>query len=365
MAHIKLKNLRKEFGSVIAVKDLGLDIKDGEFMAFLGPSGCGKTTTLNMIAGLEMPTLGEIFFDGQLMNDVPPEKRGVGFVFQDYAIFTHMSVYDNLAFGSKIKKYSKEKIRKEVQQIAKLLQLEDLLYLSARQLSLNDMQKVALGRSLIMKPKLSLLDEPLSNLDAAFRLRMRGELKRLHWEVGQTTIYVTHDQVEAMSMADRIAVMDFGVLQQYGTPNEIYRKPINKFVANFVGSPKMNFVNCWFRVEGEKAFLQSDDFINSKLDVASFKSEIEKKSTSDKLILGVRPEHIHLLDHPDENSLPAKISIFEPLGSKTIVHLQTDKSIIQAVARPDYRPTIGDKKWISFDRDNIHIFDAKTEIAII
>ncbi|HEY8475311.1 MAG TPA: ABC transporter ATP-binding protein, partial [Chloroflexota bacterium] len=242
MARILLDNLRKEFGKVVAVERLSLDVGDGQFVALLGPSGCGKTTTMNMIAGLERPTSGTIYFDDRPMNDVPPGKRNVGFVFQNYAIFTHMTVYDNLAFGLKIRHVPPAEIRKEVLKVAELLQLTDQLHQNAGRLSVNDMQKVAIGRTMIIRPSIFLLDEPFSNLDAAFRAYMRGELKRLQREIGQTMIYVTHDQVEAMSMADKIAVMDFGVLQQYGTPDEVYYKPVNMFVANFIGSPNMNFL---------------------------------------------------------------------------------------------------------------------------
>ena len=214
MSSIRLETLRKQFGDVVAVESLSFEIPDGEFAALLGPSGCGKTTTMNMIAGLEQPSAGSIFFGDKLVNDVPPGKRGVGFVFQNYAIFTHMNVAQNLGFGLKVQKRPTDEIRREVDKVAELLQLTGMLDANAGRLSINDMQKVAIGRSMVMQPRIFLLDEPFSNLDAAFRFYMRGELKRLQRDTGQTMIYVTHDQVEAMSMADRIAVMDFGILQQ-------------------------------------------------------------------------------------------------------------------------------------------------------
>src|SRR5437764_3091575 len=244
MAEIRLENLTKVFGSLVAVSDLDLVVEDGSFIALVGPSGCGKTTTMNMISGLETPTRGEIYFDTQPVSRMDPGRRNVGFVFQNYAIFTHMRVYDNLAFGLRVRKPRPDRaeIDREVKRVAEIVGVARILERKAGRLSVNDMQKVALGRSMIVAPAIFLLDEPFSNLDAAFRAYMRAELKRIQHEVGQTTVYVTHDQVEAMSMADRIAVMDLGVLQQYGSPDEIYNRPANRFVAGFVGSTRMNFL---------------------------------------------------------------------------------------------------------------------------
>src|SRR5436190_6593128 len=244
MAEIRIENLTKVFGDLVAVNDLTLTISDGAFIALLGPSGCGKTTTMNMISGLETPTRGEIYFDDRPMSTVDPGRRNVGFVFQNYAIFTHMRVYDNLAFGLRVRKPrpAKEEIEREVKRVAEVVGVGGILDRTAGRLSVNDMQKVALGRSMIVSPAIFLLDEPFSNLDAAFRAYMRAELKRIQSEVGQTMVYVTHDQVEAMSMADRIAVMNLGVLQQYGTPGAIYDAPQHRFVAGFVGSTQMNFL---------------------------------------------------------------------------------------------------------------------------
>ena len=234
MASIGLEKLRKEFGDLVAVDDLDLEITNGEFAALLGPSGCGKTTTMNMIAGLEVPTSGVVTFDGQPMNDVPPGKRGVGFVFQNYAIFTHMSVYENLSFGLKVGGCPEDELQREVGKVAELLQLSHMLNANAGRLSINDMQKVALGRSMITQPGIFLLDEPFSNLDAAFRAYMRGELKRIQREVKQTMIYVTHDQIEAMSMADRVAVMRGGRVLQVAVPDELRREPADGHVRDLV-----------------------------------------------------------------------------------------------------------------------------------
>ena len=245
MAEIHLQHLTKQFpGGLVAVNDLELVIPDGSFVALLGPSGCGKTTTMNMISGLEKPTSGEIYFDQQPITRLPPGARTVGFVFQNYAIFTHMSVAENISFGLRVRKPrpAADEIDRRVREIADVLGLGGMLDRNASRLSVNDMQKVALGRSMIVEPAIFLLDEPFSNLDAAFRAYMRAELKRIQHEIGQTMVYVTHDQVEAMSMADHIAVMDLGRLQQYGTPDELYNAPANRFVAGFVGSTQMNFL---------------------------------------------------------------------------------------------------------------------------
>ncbi len=289
MADITLDNLVKKFGRQTAVDHLNLSIKDREFVAILGPSGCGKTTTMNMISGLLKPDSGQILFDGKVMNKVPPGKRGVGFVFQNYAIFTYMTVYENIAFGLKVKKVSPGTIDKEVKAVAELLQVDHLLEMNAGKLSVNDMQKVALGRSMVTKPQIFLLDEPLSNLDAALRSKMRAELKKIQQELGQTTIYVTHDQVEAMSLADKIAVMNFAVLQQYDTPHNIYNHPVNMFVANFIGSPTINFIEATFQ-SGE---LVLDDFQGFRFPLAGVTAnQIQTNLKADKVVIGIRPEHV-------------------------------------------------------------------------
>ncbi len=242
MASIDLIALSKHFGQVVAVDDLTLAIEDGEFVALLGPSGCGKSTTMNMIAGIETPTGGEIRFDGRDISGLPSNKRGIGFVFQNYAIFTHLNVRENLAFALRVRGASRRMIDKRVGEVAELMRLTDRLDWPSSRLSVNEMQKLAIGRSAIAEPAIFLLDEPLSNVDAAFRAFMRTELKHLQHTLKQTMVYVTHDQIEAMSLADRIAVIDKGVLQQFGTPEQVYNAPINTFVANFMGSPSMNLV---------------------------------------------------------------------------------------------------------------------------
>jgi multiple sugar transport system ATP-binding protein len=382
MASIRLKQLRKEFGDLVAVEDLNLEMADGQFAALLGPSGCGKTTTMNMIAGLEVPTSGDIYFDGRRMTDVPPGKRGVGFVFQNYAIFTHMSVYQNLAFGLKVHGRPEADLRREVGKVAELLQITDMLDMNAGRLSVNDMQKVALGRSMIMNPTIFLLDEPFSNLDAAFRAYMRGELKRIQREIKQTMVYVTHDQVEAMSMADKIAVMYCGQLYQWGTPDEIYNQPVNAFVARFIGSPNMNFVPCTYRVEDGQGFLVQKGG-DGCLPVDDRRRQLlDQHAGSLDLTLGIRPEHLHV--HPQSTPAPARTATpsggtpgqaagagwqgvayaLEPLGSKTVVHVQVGRDIVQVIAPPNYRPRIGDPQWLACDLEYLHIFDSSSHKVI-
>ena len=345
MAEIRLEHLTKDFGSLVAVRDLQLTVPDGSFTALLGPSGCGKTTTMNMISGLDRPTSGEIYFDDRAMSRVDPGRRNVGFVFQNYAIFTHMRVYDNLAFGLRVRKPrpAKAETDREVQRVAEIVGVERILERKAGRLSVNDMQKVALGRSMIVAPAIFLLDEPFSNLDAAFRAYMRAELKRIQSEVGQTMVYVTHDQVEAMSMADQIAVMNLGVLQQFGTPQEIYNAPANRFVAGFVGSTQMNF-----------------------LPAQEVPIELPARARNGRSVtVGIRPENLSLVA-PDsaEATLKAKVNLVEPLGAKDVVHVTIDHQDVRVIATPGMRPRIGDQVGIVFDRQRLHVFDDETGAAV-
>ncbi len=367
MSSIRLQNIRKEFGAVVAVKELSLEFPDSKFAALLGPSGCGKTTTMNMISGLEAPTSGLVYFDDRRMNDVPPGERDVGFVFQNYAIFTHMTVYDNIGFGLKIKKIPSDQIRREVQKVAELLQLTDMLYQSAGRLSVNDMQKVALGRSMITNPRIFLLDEPFSNLDAAFRAYMRGELKRLQREIGQTMVYVTHDQIEAMSMADNIAVMDFGVLQQFGTPDEIYNQPINTFVANFIGNPSMNFVECGYQVNDGQGFLAQKNG-GTLIPVTQRQQQLlEQLQYAQDLILGIRPEHMKIHAQPEQSDFfRVTVHFVEPLGPKTIVHLKLGEGddVVKVIASASYRANEAETQWLELNQAYIRIFDGRSGLVI-
>jgi multiple sugar transport system ATP-binding protein len=346
MAEIRIEHLTKNFGGLLAVNDLSLTVSDGSFMALLGPSGCGKTTTMNVISGLEKPTSGEIYFDERPIVRVPPGQRNVGFVFQNYAIFTHMSVYDNLAFGLRVRKSrgSKQQLDQDVRRVAEVVGVSDMLRRKAGRLSVNDMQKVALGRSMIVNPSIFLLDEPFSNLDAAFRAYMRAELKRIQHEIGTTMIYVTHDQVEAMSMADRIAVMNLGVLQQYGSPDEIYNAPANRFVAGFVGSTQMNF-----------------------LPAAEVPMELPAGAGGNgrSVTVGIRPESMTIVPVGSPDAvLQANVALVEPLGAKDVVHVSSERRDVRVIAKPGARPRLGESIGIAIDPRKVHLFDDETGEAI-
>jgi len=362
MADITLDNLVKKFGRQTAVDHLNLAIKDKEFVAILGPSGCGKTTTMNMISGLLKPDSGQVLFDGKVMNKVPPGKRGVGFVFQNYAIFTYMTVYDNIAFGLKVNKVPPGTIDKEVKGVAELLQVDHLLEMNAGKLSVNDMQKVALGRSMVTKPQIFLMDEPLSNLDAALRSKMRAELKKIQQELGQTTIYVTHDQVEAMSLANKIAVMNFAVLQQYDTPHNIYNHPVNMFVANFIGSPTINFVEATF--QSDKLIL--NDFQGSHFPLSSSAAnQIQTKLKNDEVVIGIRPENIKVTNWEagGNSNFKAKIVDYEPLGARTVLymHLGTNTdSIIKSTMPSDFTANNGNHVSLTFEEQHLYVFDKES-----
>ncbi|MDQ3893082.1 MAG: ABC transporter ATP-binding protein [Actinomycetota bacterium] len=368
MAEIHLERLTKHFGDVRAVEDLTLDVPHGSFVALLGPSGCGKTTTMNLIAGLETPTAGEIYFDGRPMSAVDPGKRNVGFVFQNYAIFTHMRVYDNLAFGLRVRKHrvSKGELDASVHKIARLVGVTDVLDRKAGRLSVNDMQKVALGRSMIVTPAIFLLDEPFSNLDAAFRAYMRAELKRIQHEIRQTMIYVTHDQVEAMGMADKIAVMNLGVLQQYGTPAEIYNRPATRFVASFVGSVLMNFIPCRYEPRDGRATVVAGEVESRPIDVSDRRAPIEERvRPGERLTLAIRPERVRVVSpEADEATLQGKVTLVEPLGAKDVVHLSCDGSQIRTVLKPDERPRIGERLGLVLGAEEVHLFDDETGLAL-
>lgn len=365
MASIRLEKLSKQFGDLTAVEGLDLEIADGQFAALLGPSGCGKTTTMNMIAGLEVPTAGDIYFDERRMTEVPPGNRGIGFVFQNYAIFTHMSVYENLGFGLKVRGCPEVELSREVKKVAELLQIGHMLDMNAGRLSVNDMQKVALGRSMITNPRIFLLDEPFSNLDASFRAYMRGELKRIQREVKQTMIYVTHDQIEAMSMADKIAVMYCGQLYQWGTPDEVYNQPLNTFVARFIGSPNMNFLPCSYQTENGQGFLAQKEG-GGRVPVDNRRRQLLNQRTgSPNLILGIRPEHMHVYPQASPTTLwQGSVYAIEPLGPKTIVHLHVGRDLIQVIAPADYRPRLGEPQWVAVDLEFMHIFDGSSQDVI-
>lgn len=367
MATIVLDKLTKRFGAQTAVKELSLEIPDKSFVAFLGPSGCGKTTTMNMISGLLKPDEGDVIFDGDVVTHIPVGKRGVGFMFQNYAVFTHMTVFENIAFGLMIRKLPEEKIREEVDKYAKLMRIDHLLEMPAVKLSVNDMQKTALARSMITNPQIFLLDEPLSNLDAALRNIMRAELKKIQQELGQTSVYVTHDQIEAMSLADKIAVMNFAVLQQYDTPHNVYNKPANLFVAKFIGSPTMNF----FAGDYAAGEIKLREFGGTGIKVSdAHKQAIDRDLKHERVVLGIRPEHLKLSDSPPQGctELKAKIVSYEPLGSKTVVYLHPEGQsdlIIKSSMSSDYKSKIGDVKYLSYSEKDFYLFDeVSTELVL-
>ena len=360
MSAIRLQSLVKKFGDFTALKTMDLTVEDGEFMALLGPSGCGKSTTMNMIAGMEEPTSGRILFGSRDMAGVPMGRRGVGFVFQNYAIFTHMTVRQNLAYGLKMRGAPKPELDRRVNAIAELLQLTPLLDRKADRLSVNILQRVAIGRSAIMEPAIFLLDEPLSNVDAAFRAVMRTELKQLQRQFRQTMVYVTHDQLEAMTMADRIAVMDHGVLQQVGTPLEVYNNPANVFVARFIGAPGMNLL------KGTAA--QSDRGMVIDLGPLGATPPLPAgmaaalHGTQGDVLYGFRPEEATLA--ADGRGLSMPVTFVERIGARTIVHLGEGETAVKAVFDNDVGLTVGALAVLAPREASVRLFDAATGQAI-
>lgn len=363
MTEILLEKLRKEYGTLTAVDDLSLKVEDKTLVSLLGPSGCGKTTTLKMIAGLLRPTSGRIFFDGNDVTVLSPRERKIGLVFQDYAIFTHMTAYENIAYGLKIRRLGGTDVDKEVKDIAKMLHISEILDKRPLRMTQRELQTVALARTLVTKPSILLLDEPLSNLDAAFRARMRAELRRLQMEIKQTVVYVTHDQIEAMAMSDKIAVMNKGLLQQYGTPDEIYERPQNKFVGGFIGIPPMNFIECTFSEEGQRAYLDQGLF---RIDVTHLRSIIEKSAAGPEMILGARPEDITSYDKlPSKDAIQVSVESYEPTGSESIVNARLGNDLIRFVAPPTFTAQPNERKYIAFNPNAIHIIDKKTDTCIV
>ncbi|MDL2398254.1 ABC transporter ATP-binding protein [Rhizobium mayense] len=361
MTAIHLHNLVKRFGSFTALKTMDLDIRDGEFMALLGPSGCGKSTTMNMIAGMESPSEGRILFDGKDMNGIAMGKRGVGFVFQNYAIFTHMNVYDNLAYGLRMRRLAHAEIDRRVKAIADFLQLTPLLKQPSAKLSVNILQRLAIGRSAIMEPAIFLLDEPLSNVDAAFRAVMRTELKHLQRQFKQTMVYVTHDQLEAMTMADRIAVMDHGVLQQVGTPLEVYNNPVNLFVAGFIGSPGMN------RLKGTLAECDCGLVVDlgplgHSAPLSPALAAAARENGAQAVVYGFRPERVSVVG-PSEG-LALKVTFVERIGARTVVHLGDGEQRVKTVFDNDVGLLAGGTANTAVDPGSVRLFDAASGMAI-
>ena len=368
MASLSLKHLNKTYpNGYEAVKDFNLEIADKEFIIFVGGSGCGKSTTLRMIAGLEDITSGECYIDGKLVNDVEPKDRDIAMVFQNYALYPHMSVYDNMAFGLKLRKVPKDQIDKQVREAAKILDLEKLLDRKPKALSGGQRQRVAMGRAIVRSPKVFLMDEPLSNLDAKLRGQMRVEISRLHQRLGTTIIYVTHDQTEAMTLGTRIVVMNAGIVQQVDTPQVLYDSPCNLFVAGFIGSPQMNFVDATCKIKGEDAYLVAGP-AEIKVSAEQAKKLIAGGYDGKTVVLGIRPEDVHdepeFLEKSPETVIEAQIRVYEMLGAEAFLYFDYEGASMTARVRPDTPARPGDVVKFALDARKIHVFDKETEEAI-
>ncbi|MEB0058748.1 sn-glycerol-3-phosphate ABC transporter ATP-binding protein UgpC [Variovorax sp. LG9.2] len=352
MASIRLKGLVKRYADVTVLPSINLEIHDQEFVVFVGPSGCGKSTLLRVIAGLEPIDAGELYIGDTLVNDVAPAQRDIAMVFQDYALYPHMTVYDNMAFGLEMRNTPKDEIDRRVQRAAGLLKIEPFLQRKPKTLSGGQRQRVAMGRAMVRNPKVFLFDEPLSNLDAKLRGEVRTEIKALSQQLKTTMVFVTHDQVEAMTMADRIVVLRAGVVQQFGTPAEVYRNPANQFVASFIGSPTMNF----FEVKFEGDSLRLDD--GAMLALPAGRLTALNGASSGKAVLGLRPEHLRVLPAGEQHGIRATVSVVEPLGSDTLVYFNRGGVRLVARVAPDLPVAPGDTLHFGFDTDKAHLFDA-------
>ncbi len=363
MVVIKLEKVNKKFApDVHVLKDIDLEIKDKEFMVLVGPSGCGKSTCLNVIAGLEYVTDGRVFFDDVEVTHVPPKERRVAMVFQSYALYPHMNVRENMGFALKIDKMDKEEITRRVKSAAELLGIGELLDRKPGELSGGQRQRVALGRSIVRNPTVFLFDEPLSNLDAKLRIQMRGEIIKLQKQLKITQVYVTHDQVEAMSMADRIAILNDGKFQQIGTPTEVYNTPNNLFVAGFIGSPTMNFID----VRLNERTGDTVEFADFTFELTNQLAEKIKNSPSTQLVLGIRPEHIKITPEPHEKSFEVDLSVVEYLGPETLVRFELSENIVALAAPTGYYPVkMGEKSFVSFPKEKIYIFNKDTTQNIL
>lgn len=347
MAEVSIKNVQKNYGDLEIIKDISLDVKSGELVVFVGPSGCGKSTLLRMIAGLEDINSGTISIDNQEINDITPSRRGVAMVFQSYALYPHMNVYKNMAFGLKLAKTPKDIMDTQVRKAAKILQIEDLLERLPKELSGGQRQRVAIGRAIVRNPKVFLFDEPLSNLDAALRVQTRIEIERLHHALQATMIYVTHDQIEAMTLADKIVVLNKGNIEQIGTPRQIYNNPKNIFVAGFIGNTKMNFLHVTTDANGENSYVQSI-----------------KLPKNQKITLGARPEHISISNKQDAD-MSGKIDIIENLGEYSIIYIRlANNDIITMKTDILEKFAINDDIHIKFNTEKMHVFDENGNILI-
>ncbi len=365
MANVILEKLTKKFDDVIAVNAIDLEIKDKEFVVLVGPSGCGKSTTLRMVAGLEEITEGNIYIGGRLVNDVAPKDRNIAMVFQNYALYPHMTVYKNMAFGLKLRKFPKSEIDERVRRAAKILGIEQLLDRKPKQLSGGQRQRVAVGRAIVRDPEVFLFDEPLSNLDAKLRVAMRGELVKLHHRLETTMIYVTHDQVEAMTMGDRIVIMKDGLIQQVGAPLEVYDHPSNIFVAGFIGSPPMNFFRGTLVPEKDHLFIDMKSF---KLKVPDERKKRYERYIRKEVVFGMRPEDI--IDSTPEgrsgewDKTTAVVDVLEPLGAEVMLELSKGEHSFTARVDPHTNSRVHQEITVYFNMGKMHLFDAETEKVI-
>ncbi|WP_223433139.1 ABC transporter ATP-binding protein [Pseudomonas sp. GL-B-26] len=352
MIKLKLDNVNKQLGGARILRDVNLEIAAGEFVVFVGPSGCGKSTLLRLIAGLDSICGGDLLIDGRRVNDLEPRERGVGMVFQSYALYPHMSVYDNISFGLKLAKTEKSSLRERVLKTAQILQLDKLLQRKPKELSGGQRQRVAMGRAMAREPDILLFDEPLSNLDASLRVQMRNEIARLHARLGSTMIYVTHDQVEAMTLADKIVVLNGGRVEQFGSPRELYERPASRFVAGFLGSPRMNFLPARLQAPGETSLV--DTLVWG---ITSLPYDSSKLAADTQLTLGIRPEHVSL--KAADGTAGVVVTAVEYLGSETYVHLETgqDESLIcRCEVSAGWQ--VGDRVELQLEIGNLHLFDA-------
>ena len=369
MADLQLKSIYKRYaGGVTAVSDFSIDIADNDFIILVGPSGCGKSTTLRMIAGLEEISEGELYIDGKLMNDVAPKDRDIAMVFQNYALYPHMTVFENMAFGLKLRKTPKDEIKKRVTEAAKILDIEHLLDRKPKALSGGQRQRVAMGRAIVRNPKVFLMDEPLSNLDAKLRVAMRTEIKKLHQRLQTTFIYVTHDQTEAMTMGSRIVVMKDGIVQQIDSPSKLYNDPVNMFVAGFIGSPQMNFINATLTQKDDGVYFvfgnQSVKLPDGKASIPELKAYIGKE-----VVLGIRPEDMHddegYISTAPNAVVDADVEVTEMLGAETYLYLKIEDTPFTARVNQRSTANANDKIKVAFDMNKVHIFDKDTELAIL
>jgi len=362
MAEVRLRKVIKRYEEVEAVRGIDLDISDHEFVVLVGPSGCGKSTTLRMIAGLEDITGGEILIAGDIVNDVPPKDRDIAMVFQNYALYPHMTVEQNMSFGLRLKRYPKAEIRKRVDEAARILDIKDLLLRKPKQLSGGQRQRVAMGRAIVRNPKVFLFDEPLSNLDAKLRVQMRTEIKKVHLQVRTTTVYVTHDQVEAMTLADRVVVMNNGNIEQVGTPHQLYHSPQTRFVAGFIGSPAMNFIPCEMEEAGAGLTVRLTDGLSFPVPPARA-DRYRRHTRNGKLLLGLRPEHIteagqHI--QPGEVPFEARLDVTEPMGMETLVYFPLNGTQVCGRVNPNAGAKDGAPLKLAADLNNMHLIDEAT-----